>query len=102
MIIVGGGIIGWQYDKSIADKVTDWVMAVAGRVRGWFGTGAVTFRTPTIPLPPPTPTRVNEIGGWDCTRNQWKTLKYGVSSTAYDTYGGVSNRRSDSQLEGIR
>ena len=33
---------------------------------------------------------------------KWQTLKYGVASMTYDTYGGEGNRRPDSQLEYMR
>ncbi|HEY4291341.1 MAG TPA: DUF6443 domain-containing protein [Puia sp.] len=46
--------------------------------------------------------KVYEIGGWDLARMKWQTLKYGVASMAYDTYGGAGNRRPDSQLGYMR
>jgi RHS repeat-associated protein len=46
--------------------------------------------------------KVYEIGGWDLTKMKWQTLKYGVASMTYDTYGGEGNRRPDSQLEYMR
>lgn len=44
--------------------------------------------------------KVYELGGWDIGTMKWQTLKYGVASMAYDTYGGSGNRRPDSQLSG--
>ncbi|MCO5242025.1 MAG: RHS repeat-associated core domain-containing protein [Chitinophagaceae bacterium] len=53
-----------------------------------------------VPYNPGTPTKVYELGGYDIFTLKWQTLKYGVASTAYDTYGGVGNRRPDGQLGG--
>ena len=47
------------------------------------------------------PTKVYEIGGWSLVPFKWVTLKYGVASSFYDTYGGLGNRRPDSQLGGV-
>ena len=60
----------------------------------------VTPISTPVPYNPGTPTRVYEIGGYDVATLKWVTLKYGVASTNYDTYGGFGNRRPDSQLGG--
>ncbi|WP_165813751.1 RHS repeat-associated core domain-containing protein [Terrimonas sp.] len=60
---------------------------------------ALPIATP-VPYNPGTPTKVYELGGYDIFTLKWQTLKYGVASTAYDTYGGVGNRRPDGQLGG--
>jgi RHS repeat-associated protein len=59
----------------------------------------VTTKVATLP---PFTHKVYEIGGWDLANMKWQTLKYGVASMAYDTYGGEGNRRPDSQLAGMR
>jgi RHS repeat-associated protein len=100
-IPLAGFNIGWNYGSTHADKVTGWVTAIAAATVGrWMGEkvidDAITFTAP----PPGTSTKVYEIGGWNLLLMKWQTLKYGVASSASDTYGGAGNRRPDGQLGG--
>ena len=99
---LAGFQLGWNYGATHADKVTGWVQAIASTVGGLLGEKVIPDVGTVVAPPPGTPTKVYEIGGWNVIGMGWQTLKYGVASTEYDTYGGAGNRRPDGQLGGIQ